>query len=102
MTIPANISAGQRENERQRADEDDNEDREKQYETDSEDERRYRDEAAEDDRQRYQDEHDNSQTRERGFTMSDLEYPDHYDRFSWWDTDDEGEEELAVESEKTE
>lgn len=77
--------------ERRRADEGGNDDRGERYETASQDERR-----------RYKEAYNASDVKERGPTTSDLEDSDYHDWFIRWDSDDEGEEELAVEGEANE
>lgn len=87
------FSAGHREIEleRRRADEGGNDDRGEGYETASQDERR-----------RYKEANNASDVKERGPTTSDLEDSDYHDWFIRWDSDDEGEEELAVGGEANE
>lgn len=87
------FSSGHREIEleRQRADEGGQVDRGGRYGTASEDERR-----------RYKEAYDASDVEERGLTTSDLEHSDYHDWFIRWDSDDEGEEELAAEGEANE
>lgn len=107
---PNNISAGREsqlhrmDEEYRRLDEEYNDDREDRYEISSEDERRYRENSdAEDEERRYQDEHDDSHARARSFRLSEFEEDvEHHYSNRWWGPDDEDEEGMTVEGEKTE